>query len=84
MMKFGLYISALMSLAIGSEISAEEVARVYSPDSMVAVTVGLAEGGVPTYEVKYGEDEFIAESSLGLKTTIGDFTKGLNYRQLFA
>lgn len=77
MMKSGLYISALMSLAIGSEISAEEVARVYSPDSMVAVTVGLAEGGVPTYEVKYGEDEFIAESSLGLKTTIGDFTKGL-------
>lgn len=77
MKRSNLYLAALMPFFLGGEAFADEVGRVYSPDSMVAVTVGLSDAGEPTYEVKYGEDEFISESPLGLKTTIGDFTKGL-------
>lgn len=75
--KSRLYLASLMALFISGDAWADEIGTVFSPDSMVAVTVGLTDGGVPTYDVKYGDAEFIKESPLGLKTTIGDFSKDL-------
>jgi hypothetical protein len=49
---------------------------VVSPDKKVKLNVDLV-GGKPSYTVFYLKDEFLANSPLGLVSSVGDFTKGL-------
>lgn len=49
---------------------------VSSPDGRLVVTVACNDGKA-TYGVKYDGQELLKPSSLGLKTNVGDFTKGL-------
>lgn len=48
-----------------------------SPDGRLAVTVS-DEGGKPVYRVALDGKEFMANSPLGVKTNIGDYTKDLS------
>jgi hypothetical protein len=47
-----------------------------SPDKKVKVGITLIEG-TPYYSVFYAKDEFLRKSPLGLKSSIGDFSKDL-------
>ena len=47
-----------------------------SPDGRLLVNVDC-QHGIPTYSVVFDKDTVICQSALGLKTTIGDYTKGL-------
>lgn len=49
---------------------------VKSPDEKLKVSVSL-NNGKPLYNVTYNGKEFLKNSSLGLKTNVGDFTSGL-------
>lgn len=49
---------------------------VSSPDGRLVVTISCNDG-IASYGVKYDGMEVLKASSLGLKTNVGDFTKGL-------
>lgn len=49
---------------------------VSSPDGRLVVTISCNDG-IASYGVKYDGMEVLKTSSLGLKTNVGDFTKGL-------
>ncbi|MBR1400011.1 MAG: glycoside hydrolase family 97 catalytic domain-containing protein [Prevotella sp.] len=51
--------------------------RVVSPDGNLSVSIAC-EQGVATYQVEYDGAMVIHPSALGLKTSIGDLTKGLS------
>ena len=48
-----------------------------SPDGALKVNLSVNADGTPIYNVEYKGREVIANSPLGLATSIGDFTKGL-------
>lgn len=60
-------------LSLSSFITAQEVK---GPDGALKVSVELKSGS-PTYSVSYKNKTMLESSPLGLKTSIGDFTKGL-------
>lgn len=53
-----------------------QVKQVVSPDGNLAVAV-YVNNGSPTYTVSYKGKPFIKPSPLGMKTNVGDFSKGL-------
>ena len=55
-----------------------EQKEVKSPDGKMVVEVRV-ENGIATYAVMYDGIEMVQPSRLGLKTNVGDFTKGLSY-----
>ena len=65
----------LCTLLLSLPLAAEKQ-TLTGPDGRLAVTVA-DEGGAPAYSVTYDGVEFLAPSPLGIKTDIGDFTKGL-------
>lgn len=65
---------SLISLLAASAVNAEVVK---SPDGLLEVSVETDADGMPVYRLDYDGNNFIAPSSLGLVTNIGDFTKGL-------
>lgn len=54
-----------------------------SPDGRITVNVSVA-GGCPVYNIKYGEETFLKDSPLGVKTDIGDFTQGMTLQSASA
>ena len=52
-----------------------------SSNKMVNVEIEI-EDGIATYSVKYGVGEMLLPSRLGIKTNIGDFTKGLTLKDI--
>ena len=52
-----------------------------SSNKMVNVEIEV-EDGIATYSVKYGAGEMLLPSRLGIKTNIGDFTKGLTLKDI--
>lgn len=71
MRKLFLALVLLMSVSVMAD---EKV--VSSPDGRLVVTVSCNEGRA-SYSLKYDGVELLKPSSLGLKTNVGDFTKGL-------
>ena len=66
-----------LSLALLASVSAFADDKVVSsPDGRLVVTVSC-EDGQASYAVKYDGKDVIKPSALGLKTNVGDFTKGL-------
>ena len=71
-----LLLLACMTLAVeGKEIN------VKSPDGKLAVTVN-DEYGVLNYRVSYMGQTILKPSALGLKADIGDFTRGLTFKEM--
>ena len=54
--------------------------EIVSPDGRMIVTVTVAEGGCPKYEVKLDGQVFIQPSPLGLKMNFDDLTQGLKLK----
>ena len=54
--------------------------EIVSPDGRMTVTVMVAEGGCPKYEVKLDGQVFIQTSPLGLKMNFDDLTRGLTLK----
>ena len=61
-------------------ISGKEI-NVKSPDGRLVVTVD-DEQGLLTYRVSYRGQTMLKPSALGLKTDIGDFTRGLSFKEM--
>ena len=53
--------------------------EITSPDERLNVNINV-ENGIVTYSVKYDGQELLLPSRLGLKSNIGDFTKGLTLK----
>ena len=53
--------------------------QVDSPDGRLSVSVKLVRGGAPVYTVSYDTNTILENSPLGLVTTSGDFTRGLEF-----
>lgn len=53
-----------------------EIIKMYSPDSLLQVNVYEVKGNV-FYSITYNNKQMLEESSLGLITNIGDFSKGM-------
>ena len=72
----------LIGLGLVLAFSTAKAQTVTSPDGKVAVVMELVEGGQPCYRVMYEGVDVVERSALGLKTNIGDFTKGLVLKEL--
>ena len=53
--------------------------KVSSPDGRLEVSVMLGRGGAPAYTVSYDSNVILENSPLGLVTTGGDLTRGLEF-----
>ena len=60
----------------GLGVAQAEDVKIYSPDSLLLVTVS-ENGGSPVYSIEYNGKQMLEESPLGLTTNVADFTKGL-------
>ena len=74
-----------MLLAIGFSllaltINGKEI-NIKSPDSKLVVTVD-DEQGLLTYRVSYMGQTMLKPSALGLKTDVGDFSRGLTFKEM--
>ncbi|WNH10600.1 glycoside hydrolase family 97 catalytic domain-containing protein [Thalassobellus suaedae] len=67
------YFTIIIAIILSSSIESQTV---WSPDKKLNVSV-LIDNGKPYYTVKYENIIMLENSPLGLKTSIGDFTKGL-------
>ena len=54
--------------------------EIVSPDGRMIVTVTVAEGGCPKYEVKLDGQVYVQPSPLGLKMNFDDLTQGLTLK----
>lgn len=72
------FIPIIFSLVAVNAGLAQTPAKVSSPDGHISVTVRL-EKGKPVYSVAHDSEVFLEDSSLGLKTSIGDFSEGLTF-----
>ena len=54
---------------------------ILSPDEELSVNITV-EDGIATYSIKYDGQEMLLPSRLGLKSNIGDFTKGLSLKDI--
>lgn len=68
-------VMALFAVASATAVSAEEY-NVASPDGMIVVGIS-DKGGILKYEVCLEGQQMLEPSALGLRTTAGDFSKGL-------
>ena len=68
-------ITLILSITLFIPIHAEEVS-VQSPDGNLQVTISDA-GGRLYYSATLGGQQMLLPSALGLKTSIGDFTRDL-------
>ena len=66
----------LLCLCLVSATAFADEATVSSPDGRLKVTL-TCEDGQAMYSVSYDGEQVLAPSALGLKTNVGDFTKGL-------
>jgi hypothetical protein len=69
---------SLLSLMVMSVSQASDV-DVTSPDGRLVVNISC-DGGRAMYAVTYDGQQMLAPSALGLKTSIGDFTRGLTLK----
>ena len=69
-------------LALLCLTTAANAQSIQSPDGKVTVTLELAEGGKPCYKVNYQGLEVLNKSALGVVTNIGDFTQGLEVKEV--
>ena len=70
----------LLLASVALTMHAKET-TVKSPDGRVAVTIA-DERGLVTYSVTYAGQTFLKTSSLGLKSDLGDFTRGLSFKDV--
>ena len=63
-------------LLLGFSTAQAEDVKIYSPDSLLQVTV-YENGGSPVYSISYNGKQMLENSPLGIKTNVADFTKGL-------
>lgn len=68
-----------LSLILGMNVAQAEDVKIYSPDSLLQVTVS-ENGGSPVYSIMYNGKQMLEDSPLGLHTNIGDFSKGLSLK----
>ena len=66
-------------LLAGMSAKAQTVA---SPNGKVTVVMELTDHGKPSYRILYEGQEVLQRSALGLKTNIGDYTKGLALKEV--
>ena len=71
---------AMSFLLLALTVSGKEI-NVKSPDGKLVVTVD-DEQGLLTYRVSYMGQTMLKPSALGLKTDIGDFTRGLTFKEM--
>lgn len=69
---------ALTFFAIAANAQAQEKTIVRSPDKKLEVQLSV-EAGKPGYTVFYAGEAVLESSPLGLKTSTGDFTEGLQH-----
>ncbi|MBQ0074010.1 MAG: glycoside hydrolase family 97 catalytic domain-containing protein [Prevotella sp.] len=63
----------LATLAVALSVNAQTLS---SPDGQLSVTVGC-DNGIANYMVVLGNDTVVRKSPLGIKTNMGDFSKGM-------
>lgn len=66
-------------LLLSLHVAQAEDVKIYSPDSLLQVTVS-ENGGAPVYSVSYNGKLMLEDSPLGLKTNVADFTRGLTLK----
>ena len=71
---------AMSFLLLALTVSGKEI-NVKSPDGKLVVTVD-DEQGLLTYRVSYMGQTMLKPSALGLKTDIGDFTRGMTFKEM--
>ena len=69
----------LSLVLISSFIQAQNTESVKSPDGNLEVQLKLGDEGRLFYNISLNNEEFLEDSPLGMKTSIGDFSAGLNY-----
>ncbi|MBO0949167.1 glycoside hydrolase family 97 protein [Fibrella forsythiae] len=79
------YLIFLLPLWVSAYVSHAQTTNsvVSSPDGKLLVTLVL-DNGKPTYSVSLNGKPFVANSPLGLKTNVGDFTEGLSVGKALA
>lgn len=75
--------TASLSIQVG-DIVAEETWKLSSPDGSTEMTVELLTGGTLQYRAEQNGVENIGSSPLGLVTSVGDFSKGLVFKEASA
>ena len=75
--------TASLSIQVG-EITVEETWKLASPDGSTEMTVELLTGGTLQYRAEQNGVENIGTSPLGLITSVGDFSKGLVFKEASA
>ena len=68
-------------LLLTLSVATLEAETIKSPDGKVLVELELTAQGEPTYRVTYDGQEVVKPSVLGVRTNIGDYTKGLSLGQ---
>ena len=71
---------ALSLCLLALTVSGKEV-TIKSPDGKMVVTIE-DEQGLLSYHVSYQGQTMLKSSALGLKTDIGDFTRGLTFKDM--
>ena len=71
---------AISFMLLALTIQGKEI-NVTSPDGKLVVTIDDAQG-LLTYRVSYMGQTMLNPSALGLKTDIGDFTRGLTFKEM--
>jgi len=74
------FLSSLMAVLAVPAMNAEEI-TLTSPNGTLAVHLSLTAEGVPQYCLTLDQDTLLQPSTMGLKTSIGDFSKGLNLKE---
>ena len=69
-----------VSLVAGFAQTKPSQQEIVSPDGRMNVTVTVAEGGCPKYEVKLDGQVYVQPSPLGLKMNFDDLTQGLTLK----
>ena len=69
----------LLTILLSPLVTRAESRMLLSPDGKLAVNVSV-EQGTATYAITYDGQQMLMPSRLGLKTNIGDYTKGLSLK----
>ena len=73
------HITILLILLVNfsSSFSQDSVFNLSSPNGKVKAKLNLSPEGIPTYAIDFNGKPILGESTLGIKLSDGDFTKGL-------
>lgn len=74
-MKKYILLIVLICFTVGFSNANEKT--ISSPDGKLVVTL-IENGGIPSYHVHYNGKSFLESSPLGMKTNVGDFSRGLS------